>query len=153
MKNFYFAYGSNTNSKQINHRLGKVTNLGKAIIEGYEFSYDENVNGSIYANVKKKKGKQVEGVLYMLNDEQLHVLDGYEGFPYIYERLKIEVKSYNQIVYAYVYVMTETFSENKKPTKKYFDTVYAGYCENDLSIKQMRCRGYVRFRLWNFEKK
>lgn len=147
---FYFAYGSNTNEKQLKARIGNFARIGKGKLDNYTFVYDMNVRGGVYANLKKSN-EEVIGMVYNLSPEQFDILNYYEGVPFVYYRKKVNITVYNQKIKAFTYIMTDTLKENCKPTKKYYYTIYNGYVEHDLPLKQMRGNGYENFRVWDFK--
>ncbi|MBI5530960.1 MAG: gamma-glutamylcyclotransferase [Candidatus Doudnabacteria bacterium] len=61
--------------------------LGAAILEGYEFGPD--MRG--YANIRPSAGDKVYGVLYELDEERLSILDDFEGYPNVFNRIEVEV--------------------------------------------------------------
>lgn len=136
-KVFYFAYGSNTNKKQIFERLGYTVSLGNGYADNFEFSFDENINKNVYANIRNKKNSKLFGHLYRLTEEQMNILDYYEGSPYVYKKININVYIFGEKIKAFTYVMTKTKNTNKIPSKKYFNVVSNGYCERDLPLKQL----------------
>jgi gamma-glutamylcyclotransferase (GGCT)/AIG2-like uncharacterized protein YtfP len=80
-KVLYFAYGSNIDIQRLRDRVGRFGNviaLGPHRLNGFRLVF--NCGG--FANIEPHAGSSVEGILYDLNDEQLHELDWYEGFYY-----------------------------------------------------------------------
>ncbi|GBC95531.1 hypothetical protein HRbin16_01321 [bacterium HR16] len=90
---WYFAYGSNMNTKQLSCRIGrqKVTSrVGYA--PDHELVFNKlSRDGTGYANIQPKRDGIVYGVLYQLTEEELKKLDESEGVPKHYRREKIEV--------------------------------------------------------------
>jgi gamma-glutamylcyclotransferase len=91
---FYFAYGSNMNAAQMRARVPGSELLGTATLKGHEFlfsGYSETWRGAV-ANVRRKTGKSVFGVVYVLPPGGLGLLDRYEGYPRSYQRKSAAVR-------------------------------------------------------------
>jgi gamma-glutamylcyclotransferase (GGCT)/AIG2-like uncharacterized protein YtfP len=136
-KIFYFAYGSNTNEQQMFNRLGYVTSIGNGTVDGYKISFDENVNGGVFANIIKNDNYKLHGHVYMLTLEQLYILDCFEGVPNVYERIDLNVNIFGESIKSISYMMNKPKSINKKPSKKYLNKIHAGYSYHDLPFKQL----------------
>ena len=66
----------------------------RAILPGYELRFNKTPGpkkGTGYANVVPAAAKWVEGVLYLLSEEDLARLDRYEGVPEHYKRHWLKV--------------------------------------------------------------
>ena len=89
----YFAYGSNMDEAQMRARVPGAKKLGVGYLKDHEFifsGFSQTWNGSV-ANVRKKKGSIVWGVVYDLPPGGLAKLDRYEGFPHSYQRKSKDV--------------------------------------------------------------
>lgn len=110
MKNhFYFAYGSNMNPDRIRERIPQARVIGKAYIKGWK------IKERLYADIDRRLGGRVEGVLYLISDSELSRLDVYEGYPNIYT--SFEVNAYldeKHKVYAVTYAMTKTTKKERE---------------------------------------
>ena len=128
----YFAYGSNTNTNQMNNRcfngFKKISN-GKLL--NYEFGFDK----SGYANIREFNDKTVFGVIYKLTKTCLNNLDQYEGYPNVYNRKIVKVINLdtNQIIDSYVYIESQN-QFNGIPNQSYLDIILNGLVENKLPI-------------------
>ena len=89
----YFAYGSNMSARRIRHRLGWAPSRIATILPDYQLAFDKQSNDGGKANIQFSSGNNVEGVLYFVKEEDLVVLDEYEGVAdQQYVRHEIEVK-------------------------------------------------------------
>ena len=89
----YFAYGSNMSARRIRHRLGWAPSRISTILPDYQLTFDKKSNDGGKANVQFSSGNNVEGVLYFVKEEDLVVLDEYEGVAdHQYVRHEIEVQ-------------------------------------------------------------
>lgn len=102
MKNhFYFAYGSNMNPDRIRERIPHARVIGKAYIKGWV------LRERLYADIERKLGGRVEGVLYLITDFELRALDAYEGYPTTYTSFEVNAfLDAKHKVYATTYAMT-----------------------------------------------
>ncbi len=115
----YFAYGSNMNPERIRHRIPDARPVGRAALHGWK------VVERLYADIERAKGERVNGVLYCVTPTELHRLDAYEGFPKIYDCIRVKVKAelmgdenIRYDVPAFTYVMTEA-TRRERNGKKY----------------------------------
>ncbi len=98
---FYFAYGSNMNKKDLDDwckreccPLIRLLSFQKATLRDYEitFNYYSSGRKGGAANVMKKSGDFVKGVLFEANYEDMQKIREKEGAPNYYEEIKIDVK-------------------------------------------------------------
>ena len=81
----YFAYGSNMNPEQIRRRIPEARAVGRATLKGWRLVE------RLYADIERSRGSRVEGVLYLVTKTELHRLDLYEGYPSVYNCVKVIV--------------------------------------------------------------
>lgn len=123
LEELYFAYGSNLNLDQMAVRCAQAGVVGKAVLEGYELAFRRGV-----LTILPKEGGRVEGLLWRVNAWDELTLDRYEGYPHLYtkELLPVRTDSGPQTVVAYV--MTAPYCEKAQPpTFTYLQTVLEGY--------------------------
>ena len=91
--NYYFAYGSNMDETQMQERCPSAKLLGVAVLDNYELAF------TIYspkrecgcADIVRKNGSTVYGLLYQLDDADLARLDTFEGCPIHYQRISVPI--------------------------------------------------------------
>ena len=81
----YFAYGSNLNPERMRRRIPDARPVGRATLRGWRLVE------RLYADIEKARGGRVEGVLYLVTPTELRRLDAYEGYPNIYNCVKVIV--------------------------------------------------------------
>ena len=103
----YFAYGSNLNPEQIRRRIPEARAVGRATLRGWKLVE------RLYADIERSRGSRVEGVLYLVTKTELHRLDLYEGYPSVYNCVKVIVhaelmgsRATRYRVPAFTYAMT-----------------------------------------------
>ena len=104
----YFAYGSNMNPERIRQRIPEARPVGRATLRGWRLVE------RLYADIEKARGGRVEGVLYLVTRTELHRLDLCEGYPNIYNCVRVIVHaelmgnpSVRYRVPAFTYAMTK----------------------------------------------
>lgn len=89
----YFAYGSNLDERQMQHRCAGARSLEVAVLHGYTLSFDGDSRtwrGPV-ASLDAQSGGRVHGLLYSLEAADLRALDRFEGYPTSYTRVEVEV--------------------------------------------------------------
>ena len=102
MKNsvLYFAYGSNLNPWRISFRCPSATTVGHAKL------YNYRIAERLYADIDRRIGSTVDGVLYRISEKDLHALDRYEGAPNVYQKIWTVVRMGGKRILAVTYQMT-----------------------------------------------
>ncbi|MBC8259989.1 MAG: gamma-glutamylcyclotransferase [SAR324 cluster bacterium] len=123
----YFAYGSNMSARRIRHRLGWAPSRIATILPDYLLAFDKQSNDGGKANIQCSTGNQVEGVLYFVKEQDLLILDGFEGVAEReYERQEIEVLDRaGHLMPAVAYVALNTGKETR-PTREYLNYLLEG---------------------------
>lgn len=126
---YYFAYGSNLNKKQMKERCPDSKPKFTAILPNYKLifvGYSRNWKGGV-ASIKPFKGEKVAGAIYEISESDLKKLDRYEGFPDIYNRIRIKVwTDADEPVDAITYIKIEQTPETS-PSKEYLAIITQGY--------------------------
>ena len=150
MSNFYFAYGSNLNLKDLReYEKRNFANVKKSFVDsinisdGIFFLPDYQLQFPVYSkgreggvlDVTPNVGHVVAGKLFQVDDWNL--LDMKEGSPNFYKRISITVIDENGKTFdAFTYVVS---SKNKtdyvKPNQNYVKIVSEGYNEFGISEK------------------
>jgi gamma-glutamylcyclotransferase (GGCT)/AIG2-like uncharacterized protein YtfP len=123
---FLFSYGSN-NPKQLGERIGRKIKESD-LIGGYaqdhvlEFTgYSQNWDSST-ANCAFSSGNVCYGYLTEVSEEELKIMDKYEGVPTVYRRQKKKIQTAHGEKIAIVYTKVQK-QEAKAPGDKYFKAV------------------------------
>ena len=123
----YFAFGSNMSAQRMHDRLGWSPSRSGAILPDYEMVFNKHSNDGGKANIMCSPGDLVEGILYSVNEEDLLILDIYEGVASKqYKRYDIEVRNnYKQPIAAVAYKALNT-GKVYAPTKEYLNFILEG---------------------------
>ena len=106
---FYFAYGSNMNPSRIAQRIPQARAVGVARIKGWKLVE------RLYADIERCEGAEVDGVLYLLNREEILQLDLCEGYPKVYDCIGVDAYlDAKHKVYAFTYTMTEATKRRRE---------------------------------------
>jgi len=79
-----------------------------AVLNGFELVFNKlstSYQGEGFANIQRKQGSIVEGILYDINPDGITNLDYYEKYPLQYDRTLFEVSHNgpgNIVAYAYI---------------------------------------------------
>lgn len=137
----YFAYGSNINLEQMAWRCPGAEVFGPAVLEGYELLFRGNSRrGSGVATIAPKKGSRVYGLLWKITPGNEQSLDIYEGYPSLYEKETLLVRTPNSKSWAVMaYVMTdERIRVPSPPSLSYYNGIKEGFIDNDLPLEPLR---------------
>ena len=97
---FYLAYGSNMDFNQMDWRCPNSVYFDKVKLNGYRFVLDS----AGVASIIKDKGYSVECVVWLCPEEDVEILDWYEGVEAgYYEKTYIDVEIDGAIVEMLVY--------------------------------------------------
>ncbi len=83
--------------------------------------------GAASANVMMRKGAVTEGVVYRLrHEDEISMMDPYEGFPVRYDRQLLKIVCPDGPVDAWVYLAQQEYIDNSlKPARWYLDHLLA----------------------------
>jgi gamma-glutamylcyclotransferase len=131
----YFAYGSNMERVHLKRRCPKAKFLSAAVLPGHElvFAGSSRMWGGGIADIRSVAEKSVEGVLWEITETDQETLDEYEGYPDLYLRKTVEVRtSAGKVVTAFAYVMANPGRE-APPSRPYKRLLISGAEEHGLS--------------------
>ena len=111
----------------MHERLGWSPSRSGAILSDYEMIFNKHSNDGGKANIMSSPGDLVEGVLYSVNEEDLLILDKYEGVAAKqYKRHEIEVRNNNKnSIKAVTYKALNT-GKVSAPTEEYLNYILEG---------------------------
>ena len=133
----YAAYGSNMNLEQMAVRCPAAKVIGTGTLEDYRLTFRGLYKG--VANIEPCKGKEVPIVLWEITEDCERALDMYEGYPRLYEKKEIKVKSKGKSKKAMAYVMTEEFTNKPNlPTDYYLGVINQGYLDNEIELAPLK---------------
>ena len=134
-KTLYFAYGSNINLEQMEHRCPDAQLVGPVTLQNYELQF----RGSGFATVAPKKDCVVHGLLWKLTPSCEQSLDRYEGYPhhYIKEAVMVQTADGSKIP-VMVYIMAEPmFRQPTLPSPYYYRAIQQGFEANGLPVESL----------------
>jgi len=129
---YYFAYGMLTDPDAMDHNEF----VGRGLLRNHalEFRY--------FANVVKSSGNLVYGSVWNISKQELSYLDEVEGYPFMYDRVKVSVELEDgKVVLAEMYTMTESTRKqigSEPPKKQYMARLYSGYRHANIPIDQIK---------------
>jgi gamma-glutamylcyclotransferase (GGCT)/AIG2-like uncharacterized protein YtfP len=127
---FYFAYGHNTNTKEMLKRVPTASLVGTATLADHKLVFHR------FAGVKKESDSQVHGVLWRVSKAGEVVLDECEGLGVDYKKTTKIVRSGDRSLPVYTY--EQLLKTEKQPSCQYVAWLKIGYLENGLPLKQLK---------------
>ena len=123
----YFAFGSNMSAQRMNDRLGWSPSPSGAILYDYVMVFNKHSNDGGKANIMYSPSDLVEGILYVVNEEDLLILDKYEGVAAKqYKRYDIEVLDKNKKSFSAVAYKALNSGKLFAPTEEYLNYILEG---------------------------
>ena len=108
-------------------RLGWSPSRSGAILHDYEMIINKHSNDGGKANIMSSIGNIVEGILYSVNEEDLLILDKYEGVAAKqYKRHEIEVRNNNKNSITAVTYKALNTGKISAPTEEYLSYILEG---------------------------
>lgn len=135
MKKYYIAYGSNLNLKQMKMRCPDSKLIGTGILDNYELLFRGNGHDAV-ATIEQKAGGKVPIGIFEISDKDELSLDRYEGFPHLYTKRYVNIKSQNVDDIAMIYIMNDGHSYGL-PSQFYYSTIKQGYKDCQLDLKYL----------------
>ena len=123
----YFAFGSNMSAQRMHERIGWSPSRSGVILTDYEMVFNKHSNDGGKANIMYSPGDLVEGILYSVNEEDLLILDKYEGVAAKqYKRHEIEILNNNKNSIKAVTYKALTTGKVYSPTEEYLSYILEG---------------------------
>ena len=131
----YFAYGSNINLGQMEHRCPDASVVGPVALEGWELLFRRGG----FATISPKEGGKVHGLLWSLTPSCEQSLDRYEGYPHLYDKKMVTVRDgLGRSLSVMAYIMDERFRSPMLPTTTYYNGILEGYRQNGLPVSALK---------------
>lgn len=130
MKQYYLAYGSNLNLRQMALRCPTAKAVGTAVIKGYELLFKGSKTGA-YLTIEPKVGAEVPVAVWSVEPADEQRLDVYEGYPTFYYKIELDLpvryfSGKSVVRKAFVYIMHEERPLGL-PSGSYVRTCLEGY--------------------------
>jgi len=108
-------------------RLGWSPSRSGAILTDYEMVFNKHSDDGGKANIVYSPGNLVEGIVYSVNEEDLLILDKYEGVAAKqYKRYDIEVQNNNKKNITAVAYKALNTGKVYSPTEEYLNYILEG---------------------------
>ena len=123
----YFAFGSNMSAQRMHKRLGWSPSRSGVTLPDYEMVINKHSNDGGKANIMYSPGDLVEGILYSVNEEDLLILDKFEGVAAKqYKRHDIEVQNNKKKSVSAVAYKALNTGKVSAPTEEYLSYILEG---------------------------
>ena len=112
---------------RMHERLGWSPSRSGVVLPDYEMAFNKHSNDGGKANIMYSPGDIVEGILYSMNEEDLLILDKFEGVAAKqYKRYEIEVRNHNKNSIAAVAYKALNTGKVYSPTEEYLNYILEG---------------------------
>jgi gamma-glutamylcyclotransferase (GGCT)/AIG2-like uncharacterized protein YtfP len=126
-----FAYGSNMNRRQMSLRCPGAQVVSVARLPDHRLVFagrSPRWGGGGVATIKPARRSTVMGVVWLLSGADLERLDGFEGYPYVYDRTPVLVDRDGGGKSLWCLTYVKNADEVKvPPTPEYLRTILDGY--------------------------
>ena len=150
MKEYYLAYGSNLNLKQMKYRCKTAIPIGTTILHDYRLVYKGSCDKLSYLTIEKNEGSYVPLGIYEITSLDKLPLDIYEGYPNLYHKEYVDIKIDGKIEKALIYIMNDEFNYYT-PSNKYIETCIQGY--KDFGFDKKLLNEALKYSIKNKPKK
>lgn len=139
---FYFAYGGNTNRTHISKHYPNVKFFSRGKLNNYKVVF-RKVNSHLkmensYCDVDTCVDSVVDGVIYVVEKDDVLKLDKQEKEGILYNRVLIDIQDeFNNTISCYTYIMINKDNAYSHPSLRYYRLVLDGYSEYGLNITQL----------------
>lgn len=127
-RTYYFAYGSNLNPLQMERRCPGSFIQGPGTLERFKLAFagwSRSWNGPV-ATVVPSQGI-CQGLVYSITEEDLALLDQFEGYPSVYRRERFDViMEDGSILRCWVYLHNSQTAMDR-PSQQYLGVIEKGY--------------------------
>jgi len=132
---YYFAYASNLSHKHMLERCPDCKPKFTATLHNYKLifiGWTRKWHGGV-ATIRASRGSRVIGGVYEISERCLRSLDEQEGFPTVYDRIKVKVTTKDSDLVEVVTYIKREQSEESGPSKEYLAVISQGYKDWQLS--------------------
>ena len=143
MGRLYFAYGSNLDLDGMAARCLDSEPVASATVTGWELTFRG------VADIEPRKGVLTHGALWRISRRDLERLDVYEGYPRLYRREPVTVRTQDGPFRAIAYVMNDDYVG--LPSTAYYEVIKRGYAQwglpvidLDMALAKVKDRLYER---------
>ena len=125
-----FMYGSNLCPNRLHSRIRNWDGYYQlASLPKHELCFnmsDEQLR--VGANIMPHPTRKVQGIIIGLDENELKEMDKYEGYPYVYNRVELEVETvYNHKTNVFAYIAQKKWLKDPLlPTSDYLSYILKG---------------------------
>jgi gamma-glutamylcyclotransferase (GGCT)/AIG2-like uncharacterized protein YtfP len=130
----YYAYGANTNIKNMEYRCPNATLVGNLVLPDWKLVFRG------VADIERSPDRKVLGILWDITEDCERALDIFEGYPNLYRKeyfdVKIGVDIDGEVIEQVMF-----YKMNRQgyglPSESYFRTIESGYRQNKLDTDEL----------------
>ncbi len=134
---WYFAYGSNLWSEQMERRTGPIRDARRCRLDGYRLAFDKrgSTRSPVFANIVEERDAVVWGVAYLCNDEAIEQMNRFEGLAkghYVHANVRVVIDS-GEVLDALTYVAGPgQVCDPGAPSAQYLNLILDGAAHHQL---------------------
>lgn len=125
----YFAYGSNMDMSRLSTRGVNPITRNKGTLKNWKLKFNKKASAGDwgFANIVPSEGDSVEGLVFMIKESDLKLLDKFEGAPRHYRREILTVETHSEDIKCITYIaQPEHVVEGLLPKKDYLQFLING---------------------------
>lgn len=128
----YLAYGSNMNRNQMKERCEGASFVGTTYLHGWELTIP------FYANIEKNSNEKTPAVIWEISAKDEEILNGYEGYPRMYNKKEVIIEVNNIEMTSMVYIMTDEYKKSNKSAREgYIEGIIDGYVDAGFDVADL----------------
>ena len=127
---YYFAYASNLNRNQMAQRAPDSKPRFIATLPNFKITFTTRSGRQDgVVSIAPHRGEKVIGAVYDISERDLKRLDGYEDYPTVYDRRKVNVwTETNESIESITYIKINQ-SQEATPSSEYLAIIKQGYID------------------------
>ncbi len=122
---YYIAYGSNLNVRQMKARCPDGQPVKTMCLANYRLLFKGH-NNYAYLTIEKAIGFEVPIVIWQVSRQDIKKLDIYEGYPKLYHKENMKLEISGEIKECFIYIMNDGY-KSAKPSSLYYQGCIEGY--------------------------
>lgn len=123
---YYFAYGSNLNTKQLHYHCRRAKLVGVSKLEGYRLSFNGTTENEAFLTIEPSEDSYVPIAIFNIPSYEIPYLDHYECYPDIYDKKELTITLEGTPITGFIYIMHPYIGYNT-PSNDYFKICLEGY--------------------------
>jgi len=125
MNDYFFAYGTNISSEELQKHCEGAELIGFGMLNNYALEF-RGYNDHAIAHIFKKKNEVIPVAVWKLPPESRYTIDNFEKFPYLYKHEKVKAIINGKKIKGIVYILKQNLPLGI-PNKEYLNSLRQAY--------------------------